>query len=605
MGKVLSRLADEINSGASSLRLVDRGVLLWRLTAIEDLMRAKKVDTEAIISSLQHLGDILDYQAGLTRAVEAGREVFDQTSDLNAGIKESLPRVLTALREAGFDDSRVVTELAKRLIDNGVETRLVGRMLVGPPGGALDTRRGDAYIAEQVIPAVKSIQDQIQGEIVRYEKDIRSAYPQGGSQLVGFGPAQWFGETAGRFFPVSNTKGETSLRDLIRGLGNVITGNPINGDQPTRFESLRKGIFDRVRNGLYQKIPDRQQPVSTPGVEQEQTSVQVDISQLEEVIELGSIDPTTVDLENRVPGVTVLYHGSSRPLRVSLDYDPSLDEEADASETLGTGLYTTDDKNQAQLYANLRRRPQGGYVSTIIPYRARMLDLRNERPVPEALFQAWVDYWLNVFERKKATYGSKSDKTMKDEILFGFQQDYTNFLLAIRNNPPDSKKRQIRYILATMNIPEYGISQGLGPIQNRYFAEFMRSLGIDGIIAPEGGDSGEFGSSDSFVFYNYGVVGTKEDWIKRAAPVLKKDNREPSRVSEDQLSTVAKDSGRFESEGDPLTMEEAFVPDANNFYNVYAYDASGIRYFSTITGEFESVSRNISDAPVDSIVTIV
>ncbi|MEK7165859.1 MAG: hypothetical protein AAB874_03585, partial [Patescibacteria group bacterium] len=236
----------------------------------------------------------------------------------------------------------------------------------------------------------------------------------------------------------------------------------------------------------------------------------------ERTIILGETDPLLID-PNNPQGATVLYHGGLKPLQVKLDYDNLTDpDKPDGSVTLGTGLYTSNNQTQAKKYADLRGQSRGGgYLSVVIPYRAKMLDLRGDKPFPEKLFQEWVEYWLVYFEQNKIEYEAKKDKIILDDVIFDANNKYSIFLKKIRQITNNEVKRKIRYVLGTMNIPEYGISQGLGPIQNDVFAKFMRERGFDGIIAPESGDSKIFEEDDSYVFFNYEVIGTKEDWKER------------------------------------------------------------------------------------------
>ncbi len=276
----------------------------------------------------------------------------------------------------------------------------------------------------------------------------------------------------------------------------------------------------RRRGGVTSVSPRGPQPKTPPNTSQLPTSsnkstIMVN-GQPVELLVLGQKSPLEIDPTN--PGDNVaLYHGAGKPLRVNLNYTFAEDsDQPDGSITLGTGLYTTDDKEQAQKYSDLRGKITGsGFVSAVIPYQAKMLDLRGHRPVPEPLFQAWADHWLAHFGEIESKYQAKTKKTMLDELIYEEGLKYSSFLKSIRQITDDSSKREIRYVLGTMNIPEYRISQGLGPIQNTVFRDFMLSLGVDGLIAQEGGDSREFGSANSFVFYNYATVGTIEDWRER------------------------------------------------------------------------------------------
>lgn len=228
---------------------------------------------------------------------------------------------------------------------------------------------------------------------------------------------------------------------------------------------------------------------------------------------LGKTDPTLVNVTAPQPDQTILYHGSAKPLSVSLDYDTNPDEDRDGSETLGVGLYATDDQNQARLYGKIRSSEGDGFVTPLIPYRASFLDAREG--FPQALAKAYISWWFAHKAERQEYINSLSGLTQA--IYQNHETEYTHLLTSIYRqiesgeltNPP------LRYLLGTIYIPGYSSLNWLGSPSNLAFTTFMREMGIDGVIATEGGDSQEFGNADSYVFWNYSKVGTKEDWIKR------------------------------------------------------------------------------------------
>ena len=236
------------------------------------------------------------------------------------------------------------------------------------------------------------------------------------------------------------------------------------------------------------------------------------------VLVLGDQDPLTID-PTQPNEAQLLHHGAKEPLRVDTNFN-AIDNAAnpDGLITLGDGLYTTDSQGQAKGYAEERASGGVGVVTTLIPFRARMLDLRGNASVPEPLFQAWVDYWIIYFKEHETTYLAQATHNLLDLARYDDMKKYTDMLLDIRNNPT-AENRLIRYALGTRNIEEYEITQSFGSEQNTVFTAFMKSIGFDGLIAWEGVEgNGQRVTerADTFVFYNYGVIGTKEDWIERA-----------------------------------------------------------------------------------------
>ena len=292
------------------------------------------------------------------------------------------------------------------------------------------------------------------------------------------------------------------------------------GILPVLYQNIKKFLETKKKNKLIIPVTGTQEKI-------QKKIINVNGEEIEASV-IGIKNPTSVDIDNLKEDDFILYHGSFKPLEINVDYKHEDDsDEPDGSVTLGTGVYSTDDKNQAQLYAKIRANidqypdyPQG-YLSVLIPNKAVMLDLRGNKPIPEPIFKAWVSYWNSVqpkidskLKKELSTY-SLSYIAIKDA-----NDEYTNFLEKIKDIKNDPNKRNIRYVLGTMDIPEYGIST-YQDSNIEYFRNFMLSLGFDGIIAPEGGDSEEFGYSDSYIFYNYDKVGTMKDWENKTNKGIK------------------------------------------------------------------------------------
>ncbi|OGG23962.1 hypothetical protein A3A79_02045 [Candidatus Gottesmanbacteria bacterium RIFCSPLOWO2_01_FULL_43_11b] len=260
---------------------------------------------------------------------------------------------------------------------------------------------------------------------------------------------------------------------------------------------------------------------------------------------LGQTDPLTVDINSPRPDEIVLWHGSKKPLSVRLNYDEELDDDADAGQTLGVGLYTTDDQTQAKLYGRTRGEGEG-FVTAVIPYRASLLDARNR--VPPALVKAYISWWFG--RKPERLEHIKSLTGMTHALYTNHETEYTRLLNSIYNRIESGELTEIdpRYLLGTMYIQGYSYLQWLGSPSNLALTTFMREIGVDGIIETEGGDSAEFGYSDSYVFWNYAKVGTKEDWIERSntrryefsVPLL-----ELQKVGEGWIAPIRQFLGRF------------------------------------------------------------
>jgi hypothetical protein len=106
------------------------------------------------------------------------------------------------------------------------------------------------------------------------------------------------------------------------------------------------------------------------------------------------------------------------------------------------------------------------------------------------------------------------------------------------------------------------------------FAEFMRSYGFDGLIALEGGEGSNFDGSDSFVFYNYSVVGTKEDWIER-----KKQKSDKEQSYFNQLGECIADATPYFPNRTILRADESRVERVDSDANLYSKGV-GLRSYS-------------------------
>ncbi len=290
--------------------------------------------------------------------------------------------------------------------------------------------------------------------------------------------------------------------------------------------------------------PEEEEETGETSITEEVSSTKIKIGDQEiEALVLGKTDPSQITAEN-LDQLFKLYHGASKKLIVDENYDFFADEDApDGSYTIGAGLYTTDNHALAEEYANLRAKQnlqtETGVLTTLVPYQAKMLDLRNGQSLPEPLFKAWVEFMQAKFAQKKAQYEAISKPDGIEEMMFEFEKRYYDFLVAIAAKEPDQENRQIHYVLATRFIPEYNMEVGLGSSQNFYFAEFMKNLGFDGLISQEPTDIEGMIKADSFVFFNYSTIGSVEDWQRRSETESKIEENKETGVLEQFQPTFA------------------------------------------------------------------
>ena len=233
---------------------------------------------------------------------------------------------------------------------------------------------------------------------------------------------------------------------------------------------------------------------------------------------LGEIDSRTLSREVFEQSPELLFHGS----RVALNFSQELDYRSeeyltgtDGSATLGFGFYTTDDKNAALNYSTVR---QGNttygslphpVVTPVLPYQARILDLRNKNdlkrnaPIAKELVAKWREKFWKYLEEKAHR---EQNGTM---VLSAVEADYTECLQEL--SALDSV--DMRVLLGTASSGNIKHSLNLiAPQWAHLFSDFMKEQGYDGLIYNEGGEGMERKDSATYVFYNPQKVGTYESW---------------------------------------------------------------------------------------------
>lgn len=226
---------------------------------------------------------------------------------------------------------------------------------------------------------------------------------------------------------------------------------------------------------------------------------------------LGEIDPLTLSREQFENSPDLLFHGAAKPFDFSFTHNYRSEEylkESDGSQTLGAGFYTTDDREAAGNYSLVR---QGGgtrqtVITSILPYQARVLDLRakedvtNNAPVPKHLFDEWVRYYNRYYLNRP----SENIPWYIDESESGYQKylDRANLLANI----------DLRVMLETGPSPILKSRIFPSPHWAGIFTEFMIAQGYDGLVYVEGGEGAKGKSNSTFVFYNLNKIGTYDSW---------------------------------------------------------------------------------------------
>lgn len=155
------------------------------------------------------------------------------------------------------------------------------------------------------------------------------------------------------------------------------------------------------------------------------------------------------------------------------------------------------------------RKPER-YVAEVLPFQARVLDLRAtidvdlNAPVPHNLAEAWAKAFVSYLAKRKPREGNIG------QIFAGFEVQYAVFLEKLLKR----KAIDLRVLLGTTSDRELGSPNVSTPPWMHMFADFMRQQGYDGVVYNEGGE-GWGNVVASYVFYNVEKIGTYESWQER------------------------------------------------------------------------------------------
>lgn len=209
---------------------------------------------------------------------------------------------------------------------------------------------------------------------------------------------------------------------------------------------------------------------------------------------IGDVDPRTLS-EEQFKQSAWLFHAARRgDFTVESQFDYEKSEMVDGA-TLGYGLYTTANRNQAENYANIR---PDSTVFELMPYQSRMLNLTSKNEVkntsiPKEIAREWIEFARErVLER--ALNSNYLIKERLNEVLGLMPQLENKDFIDLR-----------RDILGTERNP-FSIIEDV-------WREFCKQKDWDGIIYIEGGED-EFSQHPdrTYVFYNLNKIGTYQDW---------------------------------------------------------------------------------------------
>lgn len=196
------------------------------------------------------------------------------------------------------------------------------------------------------------------------------------------------------------------------------------------------------------------------------------------------------------------------------------------SATIGKGFYATDREN-AKLYSTAWGQEEP-IVITILPYKAKMLDLRRKTNLkvngvfPTNLFSDYLKFCQDRFNSKFQEYNpnqdvefinshSLEDDSVGEERVKRVQKVYSyeyfrQYLWNLEKLGKNQKPIELRRMLSLMDTGH--ASEYAGGM----FAQFMMQQGYDGLIYFEGGDHPDQKQPLSYVFYDPEVIGTYETW---------------------------------------------------------------------------------------------
>ena len=228
---------------------------------------------------------------------------------------------------------------------------------------------------------------------------------------------------------------------------------------------------------------------------------------------IGLRDPRLMTKEEFDQSPEILYHGTSDR---NFQYTPLFDynskeyiESSDGSQTLGVGLYTTDDLHAAEQYSLVRKGLKGPpIIQRFLPYKARMYDFRTADGktnafVPREFFDKWFKYYKEYYQNLD-----------RSKLPWYIETMLVEYYLYLNTLAKTNEQFDLRVMLGTAPHPVLKSPNWPSPAYMRTFTNFMKSLGFDGLIYIEGGEGPNRRDHNSFVFYNLKKVGTYEYWQK-------------------------------------------------------------------------------------------
>lgn len=242
---------------------------------------------------------------------------------------------------------------------------------------------------------------------------------------------------------------------------------------------------------------------------------------------LGLVDPKMLNREQFNQSPDILFHGAGSDFIFSRNF---VYEHFDnpGSHTIGAGFYTTDRRIEAEKYSKARRRRgEKTNVLELLPYKARMLDLRTKdnskinAHVPPDFFQKYVKFIDQEFKAQWANYNPQEDVNFINTCARDgdFVEERAKRVKKLNSNQRDERYKSILKNLKQGEEPIY-LRQMLSLEGSRRYSEyaahtfskFMKQDGFDGIIYIEGGDIKEQQNPVSFVFFNLDKIGTYDTW---------------------------------------------------------------------------------------------
>ncbi len=221
---------------------------------------------------------------------------------------------------------------------------------------------------------------------------------------------------------------------------------------------------------------------------------------------IGVIDPRGLSKEEFLNSPDLLFHGAAREFDFDHQFSFS-DDHYMTDHTIGTGFYTTNDREVAADYSQLRQRGDDRPVMiSVLPYAARMYDFRavddpeDNGLMPADMIKEFSQYYRNWMEDNFP----QAEKTPgMNQVRYNIYLEYAMNLEALVKNTP--------YDLRGVLDPEHTGHHPRAPLVGN-FTRFMQSKGFDGIIYNEGGEYGHHKNAPSYVFYNLDKVGTYDSW---------------------------------------------------------------------------------------------